>query len=147
MRIMIGGILADVRLSHWIIFMTMFLALFLGFNKRRQELKLIQKEPYRHRKVLSGYSPHFIDQMVAVITASIVAAYMLYTVDAGTVALFKTKNLIYSVPFVYYGLFRYLYLMNNVVDEGDPAQILFSDRPMQFNLLLWLITCIAVIYF
>ncbi|MFC1599196.1 decaprenyl-phosphate phosphoribosyltransferase [Candidatus Omnitrophota bacterium] len=146
LRIVAGSVISGVEMSHWIIFMTVLLALFLGFNKRRQELQALGDKAVSHRSVLSKYSPYFIDQMIAVITSSIVVVYILYTVDARTVSVFGTKHLIYTIPFVYYGIFRYLYLILKHNVEGDPTQILLSDGKMKLNLLLWVMVCISVIY-
>lgn len=147
LRIIAGSAVAGVEMSHWIIIITVLLALFLGFSKRRQELKLLERKVTSHRQVLTRYNTYFIDQMVTVITSSIVVVYMLYTVDARTVKEFGTKHLIYSIPFVYYGVFRYLYLIHKLHKDGDPTRILLSDRKMQLNLALWIIVCIFVIYF
>ena len=147
LRIIAGSVIASVEMSHWIIFMTVLLALFLGFNKRRQELNLLEKEASSHRLVLTQYNTYFIDQMIAIITSSIVVVYMLYAVDPRTINFFGTKHLIYSIPFVYYGIFRYLYVLHRESKEGDPTRILLSDNKMQLNLALWISVCIAVIYF
>lgn len=147
LRIIAGGIIANVELSHWILFMTGFLALFLGFIKRRQEVKIVDEKGTLHRHVLERYSTYFIDQMIAIITSSIVVVYILYTVDSNTVNFIGTKHLIYSIPFVYYGIFRYLYLIYQHNEDGDPTNMLFSDNKMQINLALWVIVCIGVIYF
>lgn len=147
LRIITGSVIAKVEMSHWIIFMTVLLALFLGFSKRRQELQMFEEKAISRRFVLTKYNAHFIDQMTAVITSSIVVVYMLYTVDARTVGEFGTNHLIYSIPFVYYGIFRYLYLVHKRGKGGDPTQILLSDGKMRLNLALWIIVCIAVIYF
>ena len=146
LRIGAGSVVAHVDLSHWILFMTALLALFLGFNKRRQELQQSEKVS-SHRKVLEEYDAYFIDQMISVITASIVVVYMLYTVDAETVKNFGTTHLMYTIPFVYYGVFRYLYLVHKAQIDGDPTQVLLTDLRMQINIALWIGTCIAVIYF
>jgi hypothetical protein len=127
--------------------MTVLLALFLGFNKRRQELRLLEEKAVSHRGVLAKYSSYFIDQMVGVITASIAIVYMLYTVDSRTTKEFGTNHLIYSIPFVYYGIFRYLYLIHKLDRYEDPTRILLSDGKMQLNLVLWILVCMAVIYF
>ena len=108
---------------------------------------MLKRGAASRRHVLGGYNVYFIDQMTVVITSSIVVAYMLYTVDARTVNEFGSKHLIYSIPLVYYGIFRYLYLIHKLHKEGDPTRILFSDRAMQINLLLWIIVCVFVIYF
>ena len=110
-------------------------------------MKLLEQETTLHRGVLTKYSLYFIDQMIGVITSSIVVAYMLYTVDAVTVKGFGTKNLMFSIPFVYYGIFRYLYLIHKVGGDDDPTHIFFSDRMTQLNIALWAIVCISVIYF
>jgi len=148
LRVLAGSVVTGVELSHWIIFMVVLLALFLGFNKRRQEIVLLSETAKSHRGVLKEYHTYFIDQMSAIVTSSIVVVYMLYTVDARTVKVFGTSHLIYTIPFVYYGIFRYLYILHDKCQgEGDPTRILFLDRKTQVNIILWLITCIAVIYF
>jgi 4-hydroxybenzoate polyprenyltransferase len=147
LRILAGCIAAEVTISHWIIIMIVLLALFLGFNKRRQELKTLEHKAVLHRQVLAKYNAYFIDQMIAVITPSLVIAYTLYTVDARTVKEFGTHKLLYSIPFVYYGLFRYLYLIHKLKKEGDPTYIVFLDKKLQLDVLLWLIVCITIIYF
>jgi 4-hydroxybenzoate polyprenyltransferase len=147
LRIIAGGVIAGIELTSWIIFMIVFLALFLGFTKRRQELRLLKRKAVSGRFVLSKYNITFIDQMIAVLTSSIVVAYMLYTVDAKTINRFGSNHLIYSIPFVYYGIFRYLYLIYKRNRSADPTEILLSDSMMQLNLALWIIACITVIYF
>jgi 4-hydroxybenzoate polyprenyltransferase len=135
LRILSGGAVAAVKLSPWIIFMTVLLALLLGFGKRRQECKLLKKEIYNHRHVLAQYHLRFLDPVIVVLAASIVVMYTLYGINSGA---------IYSAPFVYYGVFRYLYLINKRVDDGDPAHLLFSDKPMQLDLLLWIACCVFI---
>lgn len=147
LRVIAGGIIAQTEISHWLIIMTALIALFLGLNKRRQELLITHQYPQDRRVVLDKYSTYFIDQMIAVITSSVVISYMLYTVDERTVSVFGTNNLIYSVPFVYYGIFRYLYLIHKLNEDGDPTKMFLSDYRMQLNVLLWLIVCAVVIYF
>ena len=146
LRIYAGIFASDSIISYWIILMTAFLALFLGFNKRREEIRLLRHKAAYHRTVLSRYNVYFIDQMIAIITSSIVVVYMFYCVDTWTVHKFGSTHLIISIPFVYYGIFRYLYMVHRLKKEGDPTRILLYDRPMQVNILLWLAVCIAVIY-
>ena len=100
-----------------------------------------------YRDVLSKYDTYFIDQMIVIVACSMTVVYMLYTVDVKTVNLFGNSHLIYSVPFVYYGIFRYLYLILKVGKDGDPTRILLSDGAIQLNILLWFIICVSVIYF
>jgi hypothetical protein len=120
---------------------------FLGINKRRQELRILEHKAALHRQVLARYDTYFIDQTIAVITPSLVVAYTLYTVDARTIKEFGSSHLLYSIPFVYYGIFRYLYLIHRLHVDGDPVRILFSDRKLRITLLLWVIVCVVVIYF
>ena len=147
LRISAGTVVAEVAYSHWMIFMVVLLALFLGFNKRRQELLTAEKEAGAQRAVLSKYSLYFIDQMISVLTSSIVVVYLLYTIDERTVREFGTNHLMYTIPFVYYGIFRYLYLIHKRRQAEDPVVVVTSDRMMQVNLLLWMAVSIGVIYF
>lgn len=147
LRIAGGSAASDVALSHWILLMTVLLALFLGFNKRRQELGLLDRKTASARDVLGQYNTYFIDQMVAVVTSSIVVAYLLYSIDPRTVQYFGTGHLLYGIPFVYYGIFRYLYLVHRLGAQDDPTHLLLSDRPMQVTVVLWVLVSIAVIYF
>ena len=146
LRALAGSFIAEVEISHWILTMTGLLALFLGFNKRRQELENLKEEAFSHRTVLKKYSLYFIDQMIAVITSSIVIAYMLYTIDQRTLIAFGGRQLICTAPFVYYGIFRYMYLIHKVKKEGDPTKVLLSDKIMQVNIILWFLFCIVFIY-
>lgn len=147
LRIIGGAILADVSLSHWIVFLTFLLALFLGFNKRRQELRASRSHASNQRDVLKKYNLPFIDQMVSVLTGSIVVVYILYVIDTRTIHEFGSDHLIFSIPFVYYGIFRYLYLVHKRQKGEDPTSLLLFDPMMQLNLIMWLLICIGVIYF
>lgn len=146
-RIIAGTVITNVEYSYWMIFMLFLLAMFLGFNKRRQEVVLAKENAASQRHVLTKYDPYFIDQMIAVTTSSIVVAYMLYTVDERTVSEFGTNHLIYSIPFVYYGIFRYLYVVHMKNMGEDPTSVVIKDLPMQANILIWFIICLLVIYF
>lgn len=147
LRLAAGAVVVPVAMSEWLLICTTALALFLGFNKRRHELITIGRHAGEHRRVLEKYSIYFIDQMVAVLTASTVVFYTLYTVDESTVAHFGGRQMLYTVPFVYYGIFRYLYLVHKRRQGGDPARIILKDGVLQINLILWLATAIGVIYF
>jgi len=146
LRIVAGTVVTGVIYSHWMIIMAVLLALFLGFQKRRNELGNQEETGTVTRPVLYKYSQHFIDQVVSVLTSSIVVTYMLYTFDKGTVDKIGSTHLMYSIPFVYYGVFRYLYIIHKLGFGEDPTVILFIDRMTQLNLLLWLIVCTSVIY-
>ena len=143
LRIVAGSITSKVMLSNWIILCTILLTLFLAFNKRRVDLGAYKEYP----PVFTEYNKYFIDRMISIISSSIVISYALYSMDAKTIGRFGTDHLIYTIPFVYYGIFRYLYLVDKIGLGGDPTYILIKDRKIQLNFILWLITCVAVIYF
>ncbi len=141
-----GAIAINVPASHWLIINTFLLALFLGFGKRRHELMLLEQGASAHRKILDKYSPYLLDQLIGVVTASVVVVYMLYTFSDETAVKLGTTNLFITIPFVVYGVFRYLYLIHKEQEGGSPARVLFSDRPTLINVILWLITVIVVLY-
>lgn len=147
LRIVAGAFAIDVPLSEWLLICTSLLALFLGFSKRRHELTLLEDNAKSHRRVLLEYSPYFLDQMISLVTASTLICYILYTLDSETISKFGSKNLLFTVPFVLYGLFRYLYLVHQRKTGGDPTAELLTDRPLLLNVFLWGLTVILVIYF
>ena len=147
LRVVAGALVVDVMISSWLIICTILLSLFLGFCKRRHELVLIGDEAPNQRQVLGEYSPRLLDQMIAVVTASTVVAYGLYTMSPETVTKFGTKNLVLTIPFVLYGIFRYLYLVYHTESGGDPAKTLISDLPIVVTVLLWAVFCGIVILF
>ena len=146
LRVVAGTVLADVRASDWLIICTMAVALFLGFSKRRQELVLGGSNAVNQRRVLESYSVPFLDQMIAVVTACTVISYALYTISAETVIRFGTRNLIFTIPFVLYGIFRYLYLTYHKATEENPTEMIISDGPFLLNIAFWVITVLIVIY-
>jgi 4-hydroxybenzoate polyprenyltransferase len=145
-RVLAGTALAEVSASDWLIICTITLSLFLGFSKRRHELALIGRNANDHRKVLTEYNIAFLDQMIAVATACTVMSYALYTIADETVARFGTRNLIITIPFVIYGIYRYLYLLHQKKIGGNPTSALLTDPPLLLNGLLWLGTVILIIY-
>jgi 4-hydroxybenzoate polyprenyltransferase len=147
LRVMAGAEIVAVYPSSWLIICTILLSLFLAFSKRRHELVLLTDRANNHRAVLKHYSSYFLDQMIAVVTAATVISYMLYTVSEDTVQFFGTRHLVWTVPFVLYGIFRYLYLMHQKKESGDPLETVFGDIPMLVNVFLWVMTCIGIIYF
>lgn len=146
LRAIAGAVVIDVQISHWLLVCTFLLALFLGFGKRRHELSLMEEGAANHRRVLGDYSPYFLDQMIAVVTASTLIVYILYTTSAEVTARFGTTNLIYTIPFVLYGIFRYLYLIHKKERGGDPTAILYDDKPLIAAISLWAITVIVILY-
>lgn len=136
----------SVVMSPWLLVCTLFLALFLGFSKRRSELGLLAQNAGLHRKSLEDYSKEFLDAMIAVVTAATVIAYAIYTIWPGTVEKFSTRNLIYTVPFVVFGLFRYMYLVIMKNEGGSPSEILVSDAPLVVDIVLWVCVAGLVLY-
>lgn len=146
LSVLAGVELSDAYPFSWLLICTILLVLFLGFSERRNELVVLKKEANTHKKVLAHYSPYFLDQMIGVVTASTVISYMLYTISEETVQFFGTRNLILTVPFVLYGIFRYLYLVHRMEEGGNPTTLLFSDKPLLINILLWILSCIVITY-
>lgn len=146
LRIYAGALLINVPVSEWLIICTILLALFLGFSKRRSELVLLENTANTHRSVLGHYSPQFLDQMIGIVTASTVMSYALYTISEETVSKFGTNNLIYTVPFVLYGIFRYLYLVHKKELGGNPTLAILKDLPLIINLILWIVSAGIIIY-
>jgi 4-hydroxybenzoate polyprenyltransferase len=135
-----------VVISPWLLVCTLFLALFLGFNKRRHEITLLSEEAAKHRKSLDEYTVEFLDAIIAVVTAATLIAYSIYTIWPATVAKFATANLIYTVPFVVYGLLRYMYLVIVRDRGGSPSEVLASDMPLVVDIILWLVVAGLVLY-
>lgn len=146
LRVIAGGVAIDVGLSEWLLICTFLLALFIALSKRRHELIFLEKDASSHRPSLKEYSPYLLDQMISVVTASTVMAYCLYTISEETIAKFGSSNLIFTVPFVLYGIFRYLYLIHQKNEGGSPEILLFKDRPFFLSILLWIFSAILILY-
>ena len=140
LRAIAGAEVINVPISSWLLVCTILLALFLSLGKRRHEIILLEDNAADHRKILFEYSPALLDQMISVVTASTVVAYALYTMSAETITKFQTDNLKYTIPFVLYGIFRYLYLIHQKSEGGSPEKILLNDRPLLINIILYLVT-------
>jgi len=146
LRVAAGAVVIDVEISSWFLICTTLLALFLALGKRRHELITLKLEAKNHRKVLEEYSPYLLDQMISVVTASTVITYSLYAMSEQTVSKVGTRNLIYTVPFVLYGVFRYLYLIHEKSEGGSPETILVTDKPLIIDILLWVLTVGIILY-
>ncbi len=147
LRVLAGGVAIDAQLSYWAIICTILLALFMGFGKRRHEIILLNDAAISHRRSLGEYSPYFLDQMIAVTTASTVMAYALYTMSSEVIEKLGTDKLIVTLPFVIYGIFRYLYLVHRRDVAGDPTRALLTDPPLMVSVMLWFITVVILLYF
>ena len=137
----IGGAVAiQVAISSWFILCTMLLALFLGFAKRRHELALLEGEASTHRRILAEYSPQFLDQIIAIVTAGALVSYALYTMSPEVIEKLGTKYLNLTIPFVIYGMLRYLYLIYKKDGGGNPTSTVLGDIPLLIACALWLLT-------
>ena len=145
-RVIAGGLAIEIQLSPWLFICTILIALFLALSKRRHELVLLDKNAEIHRAILKEYTPQLLDQMISVVTASTVISYCLYTVSSETVAKFGTKNLLFTVPFVLYGIFRYLYLVHQKDEGGSPEALIIKDKPLLVDLFLWISTAMLILY-
>jgi len=145
-RVVAGGLVIDVPLSSWLLICTMLLALFLAMSKRRHELVLLEGNAASHRPILKEYSAYLLDQMIGVVTASTVIAYCLYTVSEETAVKFGTHNLIFTTPFVLYGIFRYLYLVHQKGKGGSPEELVIKDKPLLLDIFLWIVAVIIILY-
>lgn len=147
LRVVGGAEVIHVPISSWLLICTILLSLFLAMSKRRHELILLEDNAVHHRKILYEYSPYFLDQMISVVTSSTVIAYALYTMSEETVKKFHTDNLKFTIPFVIYGIFRYLYLIHQKNEGGNPEMVLLTDKPLIINILLYGLVVGFILYF
>jgi 4-hydroxybenzoate polyprenyltransferase len=146
LRAVAGGLVIDVRISNWLLICTMLGALFLGLAKRRHEITLLAGGAKGHRRILEEYDPYLLDQMIGVVAAATMVAYIIYCVSPETQAYFGTQWMVLTTPFPIYGLFRYLYLVHRKAGGGSPSDLLVSDRPLLACVLLWGLTSVGIIY-
>jgi 4-hydroxybenzoate polyprenyltransferase len=146
LRVVAGAESIQVSVSTWLLFCTLLLSLFLALSKRRHEITLLEENAVHHRKILFEYSHQLLDQMITIVTTATVMAYILYTIADETVSKFGTDNLKYTVPFVLYGIFRYLYLIHQRNEGGRPEYVLLNDRPILIAVVLYIITACFVLY-
>ncbi|MFH1709080.1 MAG: decaprenyl-phosphate phosphoribosyltransferase [Planctomycetota bacterium] len=147
LRVVAGGAATGIPNSEWMLICTILLALFLGFAKRRHELVLMGGEAAGHRGILAEYSIDLLDRIIGVITACTVMAYMLYTISDQTKAkLGGSSALLYTVVFVMYGVFRYLFLVYRKDEGGSPTRLLLTDLQLMVTVLLWAVTCGLIVF-
>ncbi len=145
-RVVAGGVVIQVQISSWLIVCTTMVALFLALCKRRHELVILGEEAADHRPILADYSPYFLDQLISIVTASTVMSYALYTLSPDVRAKFPGKRLELTIPFVLFGVFRYLFLVHQKERGGDPARVLVSDPVLISVVLMWAAVVILIIY-
>ena len=146
LRAAAGAVAVSVPISHWLLVCTTLLALFLVLSKRRHELTLLADGATTHRPILNEYSPYLLDQMIAVVTASTLVAYSVYATSTETAERLHTSRLGLTIPFVLYGIFRYLYLVHQKRAGGSPADLLLTDRPLLACVGLWALTVALILY-
>ena len=146
LRAAAGAAVVAVAVSAWLYIMTILLALFLALSKRRHEIVLLAGGATGHRRILQEYSTYLLDQMIAVVTASTLVAYAIYTISPETTAKFHTDRLALTLPFTLYGIFRYLYLVHQKEGGGSPSDMLLTDRPLLVCVALWVVAVAVIIY-
>jgi 4-hydroxybenzoate polyprenyltransferase len=147
LRALAGALAIQVEISPWLILCTILLSLFLAFCKRRRELELLADGATAHRPALREYSVGFLDQMISITTASTVVCYSFYTISPEVEEKLGTSHLFVTIPFVLYGIFRYLYLVHQRGEGGNPASSLLTDRPLLICVALWALVVAAILYF
>ncbi len=145
LRIAAGVTLIKVeRFSPWLYVVTTLLALFIGFGKRRAELTLLSTKANSHRMVFEGYSIDFLDQLITIVSGTTIVAYSLYTFSAPNLP--SNYSMMLTIPFVLYGIFRYLYLVKVRETGGEPEELVLKDRPLQISILLWGLSILVIFY-
>ena len=144
LRAAAGAIAIGVPISPWFYTCTVLGALFLGFSKRRHELVLLEGGAGGHRRILEEYSPHLLDQMISVVTTSTVIAYALYTFTEPNLP--SNHAMMLTIPFVLYGIFRYLYLIHQRNEGGSPEEILLRDKPLIVDIVLWIAASVGILF-
>jgi 4-hydroxybenzoate polyprenyltransferase len=142
-RVVAGGIATHVPISPWLYLCTLLGALFVVITKRRHELIALGDDASAHRPILSAYTTDLLNQMTSVVTSSVVIAYALYTVTAPNVP--TNGAMLATLPFVLYGVFRYLYLVHMGRTESSPEELLLQDRQLQLTVILWIVTAMTIL--
>lgn len=137
-----GGLVIDIPFTPWFLICTMLLALFLAISKRRHELYLLSKNKGEHRKVLEQYSPELLNQLNSIVTTAAIMSYSLFTFTSG-----HTIHLMWTIPLVMYGIFRYLYLIHMKGKGGRPEEILLEDRHILTTVMLFAVMVVVVLYY
>lgn len=145
-RAIAGAVALQVGFSNWLVVCTLFLALFLALSKRRHELTLLEGGAGSHRSVLFHYSVHYVDQLILIMAGAAIITYTIYTCSPEVVERLGTDQLYYTLPFVVYGMARYLFLVHHKTGGGDPSAALLQDAPLGLAVAGWGIACFLIIY-
>lgn len=146
LRIKAGSVIARIPLSEWIVIMVFLLAIFMAIGKRRDDVLLKLSTGTDMRKSIKGYNLEFLNTLLALVSAIIIVAYLMYCMDPATVAKMRTYRLYYTAVFVMAGIMRYLQLIYVATDFGSPTKILYKDRFIQLTLLLWFASFFIILY-
>jgi 4-hydroxybenzoate polyprenyltransferase len=146
LRAVAGVVVIHVAISHWLLVLTLLLALFLALSKRRAEMVTLVDGGSGHRRSLADYSPQLLDQLITIVASSTLLAYAFYTISPETVARLGTDRLLFTLPFPLYGIFRYLYLIHQRDGGANPSETLLQDRPILACVGLWALTVAVLIY-
>ena len=147
LRAYAGGVAIDVAVSPWLVFITFVLALLIALARRRHELTALGAAAIDHREPLGEYSVKLIDQMLSIVAGATLVGYMIYTASPEVAQKLGTQHLFLTVPFVAFGILRYLYLVNECNEGGDPARLVLRDHPLLISILLWIGADILLLYF
>jgi 4-hydroxybenzoate polyprenyltransferase len=147
LRVLAGAAVIAVTVSSWLILCTFSLAIFLALGKRRHEVVILNSRAINHRPVLQDYSVSLLDQLLQIVTTSTFIFYCLYSVRGNPAIGIEPERMMFTIPLVAYGIFRYMYLIYHREDGGSPTALLLTDPPLLICNILWLATCVAVIYF
>lgn len=145
LRVEAGVTLITVqRFSPWMYVCVTLLALFMGLGKRRAEIVLLAEKANSHRRVLDGYTVSFIDQLLSIVSSTTIVAYALYTFSASNLP--ENHTMMLTIPFVIYGIFRYLFLIHVKEEGGAPEELLLEDIPLLSTVALWALSVVFVLY-
>lgn len=145
-RVMAGAAVIDVTVSSWLVLCTFSVSILLALGKRRHEVVILNHDAANHRPVLENYSVVWLDQLVQVVTTSTFIFYCLYSVRGNPAAGISAERMMFTIPLVAYGVFRYMYLVYHKEDGGSPTALLLTDPPLLICTIVWLTACIAIIY-
>jgi 4-hydroxybenzoate polyprenyltransferase len=141
------GHVAAIDLSPWLLVCTLFLALFMGFGKRRHEMFLLNERATEHRSTLGEYSLDFLDGLIYALMSATVISYAIYTIWPATVEKFHSRNMVLTIPFVVYGIFRYTFLVTQKKEGGNPSELLLRDVPLIATVILWFLSVLLILHF
>ncbi|MEC7838620.1 MAG: decaprenyl-phosphate phosphoribosyltransferase [Chlamydiota bacterium] len=145
LRILAGTVGIGIAPSKWLLLCGLMITLFLGFTKRRAELIAFDNDKQEQRKVLQDYGAIFLDEIIAICATSVILGYSLYTMSNETIEIHQTDDLLYTVPFVIYAIFRYIYILHHGNSAEDPSNDLFKDRHIIISVLGWMIVSIYIL--